>query len=126
MAWRQARLLAKTADASRPGCVILYGYPARELLDRSVVWNAFDLDQIRAGMSELRIRQYVLELPIVREKQQAFAIAIETAARVHARHFDRVLQREPVLSRFAGELAQDVEWLIECNVPVRHALSAHV
>src|SRR5258708_6404076 len=79
--------------------------------------NAFHLHPVRPGMLKLGVGQAVLERAVVGEEHQAFAVAIETAYRIHALYRDITSKR---LSA-AGELAQHAVGLVKENVDVAQA-----
>ncbi|MCY1559136.1 hypothetical protein D9M68_961400 [compost metagenome] len=52
-----------------------------------------------------------LQLPIVGQQQQAFAVAIQPSGRVDARYVDKILERRPPLT--VTELRQYIEGFVE-------------
>ncbi|MNR33703.1 hypothetical protein D3C85_1513960 [compost metagenome] len=72
---------------------------------------AFHLHPVGLGQLVLGVGDACLQLPIVGQQQQAFAVTVQPARRINSWHVDEVLQgRAP---RLVAELGQDVERFVE-------------
>jgi len=67
-------------------------------------------------MTKLRIEQPVLQIPVVGQQQQAFAIGIQPPGRIHAGHGDEVFQSLSSRARGVGELCQHTVRLVKKQV----------
>src|SRR5690606_15160479 len=67
------------------------------------------------GLAQLvaRIGDPVRERTVVGEQQQALAVVVQAPGRIHARRQPELRQRPPRRHAAVGELAQDVEGLVE-------------
>ncbi len=88
-----------------------------EPVERFGIRNAFDLRPVSSFVSELRFRQAMLQVPVIGQEQEPFAVAIEASDRVDVEDRD-VFFQSPLAGMVFGELAQNIEWLVEQDVPV--------
>ena len=82
-------------------------------LQRGLVGRAFDLDPIDFFHLEARVGNMRLELAVVGQQQQAFAVRIQPAGHIHTGNRDEVL--EPAPPPFRRELAEHAVGLVEEN-----------
>src|SRR5436305_15180435 len=90
-----------------------------QLPQSPVIGHPLDLRPISARMTKLGIAQPMLQLPIIRQQKQSFAVMIKPAYRIDVPHLDKVFQG----ATLAGELAHHTIRLIEQDVPELHEFS---
>ena len=96
--------------------VVLDYHSFSQLLQRILIWDALYLRPICARMRKLGIGETVLQVAIICEQQQTFAVLIESPYWINA--FDRNVMPECPTGIRAAELAHYSVWLIEDNVTI--------
>jgi len=96
--------------------VVLDYHSFSQLLQRILIWDALYLRPICPRMRKPGIGETVLQLAIISEQQQAFAVLIESPYWINA--FDWNVMTECPSGIRAAELAHYSVWLIEDNVTI--------
>ena len=100
------RRLGQQLDLGRTGRAVVQDDAPAQGLERLVIGDPLDLDQIRLGMLEPRVGEAMGQPAVVGQEQQALAVAVEPADRVDPRDRHERLERGPALG--VAELAEDV------------------
>lgn len=99
-------------DFSRSGRTVIEGDALTKPINCVVARISLDLSPVGFAGLVRWIADLGLQRAIVGQNQQAFAVAIKPARRIHARYIDEVGQRLAV-STLISELRQDVEGFVE-------------
>ncbi|MCY1437708.1 hypothetical protein D9M71_538810 [compost metagenome] len=96
---------------SRQGRPIVQFHAIAQALQLLVARLAFHLHPVGLGQLVLGVGDARLQPAIIGQQQQAFAVAVQSPGRVHARDIDVVLERRAPFA--VAELGQHVERFVE-------------
>ncbi len=92
MAWPQVGRCVDGACFCRQGGAILERDPLLQACDLFCLWNSFDLYQVGFPGFIAWVAEALLQLAIVGEQQQSFAVAVESAGGIDCGDVDIVSQ----------------------------------
>src|SRR5262249_9290480 len=114
LARRKQRLFTQQSNFRRPGPVVADDDPRNEALQSFFIRTALHLYPVSSWMTELRIRESMLQGAVVRQQHQPLTVMIEPTCRINIRDREVLLERAPL----ARKLATNTERLVEENVTV--------
>lgn len=107
------RGLGDASDLGRPRHPPLHHDPATKPRKGRIIGEPLDLNPVGLGFAELGMGELMLQLTVIGEQQEPFAIGIESTAGINARSFDEVRQGGAL--PVTRKLAENSVGLVECD-----------
>jgi len=111
----------KPAHPRWSGATSLHNNTLPELPQLRSLGYPFHLNPVLAPVTELRIRQSLLNASIVSEQQQPLTVGIQSTCGINLGNIDEIGQTGPATSSFRRELTQYPEGFVKQDCLVLHS-----